>query len=120
MEEQLLNFVVHLISKRQMHGIKKLFFVPVGLPGMGKSTLAKGIREATQRNLQGGKGPLAELLSQTSAQLPQIGAKRGHSEAFPAAQEGQPNIIDGKVLPDVGFFKISYDRILGDNLNEYA
>jgi len=27
-----------------MRQVQKLFFVPVGLPGMGKSTLAKNIR----------------------------------------------------------------------------
>ena len=116
MEEQLLNFVVSLISKRQMHGIKKLFFVPVGLPGMGKSTLAKGIREATNQHLSGGKDTLTDVLSQS---MPILGAKRPHTQAFPE-NEARPNIIDGKVLPDVGFFKISYDRILGDNLNAYA
>jgi broad-specificity NMP kinase len=34
-----------------MHNITKLFFVPVGLPGMGKSTLAKNIRLSIQQNL---------------------------------------------------------------------
>ena len=35
-----------------MHRVKKLFFVPVGLPGMGKSTLAKNIRLTVEKNLQ--------------------------------------------------------------------
>jgi len=47
MEQVLLNFVVALIFQKQMYQVKKLFFVPVGLPGMGKSTLAKHLREAT-------------------------------------------------------------------------
>jgi len=34
-----------------MHNVTKLFFVPVGLPGMGKSTLAKNIRISVQQNL---------------------------------------------------------------------
>jgi tRNA uridine 5-carbamoylmethylation protein Kti12 len=34
-----------------MKHIKKLFFVPVGLPGMGKSTLAKHIKLAVEKNL---------------------------------------------------------------------
>ena len=34
-----------------MHQVKKLFFVPVGLPGMGKSTLAKNIRFSIEKNL---------------------------------------------------------------------
>ena len=29
-----------------------MFFIPVGLPGMGKSTLAKHIRLAIEKNLQ--------------------------------------------------------------------
>jgi tRNA uridine 5-carbamoylmethylation protein Kti12 len=47
-----------------MYHVKHLFFVPVGLPGMGKSTLAKHIRQATQKNLQGGKsGKFEEFCS---------------------------------------------------------
>jgi len=34
-----------------MRQVQKLFFVPVGLPGMGKSTLAKNIRLAIENNL---------------------------------------------------------------------
>ena len=34
-----------------MHHIRKLYFVPVGLPGMGKSTLAKHINISTQKHL---------------------------------------------------------------------
>lgn len=45
-----------------------------------------------------------------------VGTKRDYSDAF-----GEPslNIIDGRVMPDVDFKKISYDRILGENTNEY-
>lgn len=102
-----------------MYGVRKLFFVPVGLPGMGKSTLAKGIRKATQGHLQGGKGGLLEeCLSQKSFQETplQVAGKRGRAQAF---GEARPNIIDGQEFPDVDFEKISYDRILGDNTNAY-
>lgn len=34
-----------------MQHVKRLFFVPVGLPGMGKSTLSKHIKQAVERNL---------------------------------------------------------------------
>ena len=34
-----------------MQHIRKLFFVPVGLPGMGKSTLAKNIKNTIERHL---------------------------------------------------------------------
>lgn len=33
-----------------MHHVKKLFFVPVGLPGMGKSTLAKHLKDSLLAN----------------------------------------------------------------------
>lgn len=74
-EQTLLKFLVDLISHKSMHTAKKLFFVPVGLPGMGKSTLAKHIRQATEKSK--------------------------------------------KAQTQLSFHKVSYDRILGDNLNEY-
>ena len=43
-ESALLKFVTDLVTQKQMQTVKKIFFVPVGLPGMGKSTLAKHIR----------------------------------------------------------------------------
>ena len=91
-----------------MHSVRKLFFVPVGLPGMGKSTLAKHIRQATAKNLQGGKADYVDPSSQPLG-------KRDFCDAF----SGSPNVIDGLVLPDVDFEKISYDSILGDNTNAY-
>jgi len=36
-----------------MQHVKRLFFVPVGLPGMGKSTLSKHIKKATEKHLSG-------------------------------------------------------------------
>ena len=41
-----------MIARDDMHSVKKLFFVPVGLPGMGKSTLAKNMRLAIQTHMQ--------------------------------------------------------------------
>ena len=39
-----------------MNSVKKLFFVPVGLPGMGKSTLASHLKHAVEKNLTGKQG----------------------------------------------------------------
>jgi len=50
-ESALLKFVTDLVTQKQMQTVKKIFFVPVGLPGMGKSTLAKHIRLAAEKNL---------------------------------------------------------------------
>jgi hypothetical protein len=50
-EQELLKFVVDLVSPKEMQHIKRLFFVPVGLPGMGKSTLSKHIKLAVEKNL---------------------------------------------------------------------
>ena len=50
-EQALFKFVVDLVTPKAMHHIRKLFFVPVGLPGMGKSTLARHIDLSTQRHL---------------------------------------------------------------------
>ena len=50
-EAALLKFVTDLVTQKQMNAVKKIFFVPVGLPDMGKSTLAKHIRRATEKHL---------------------------------------------------------------------
>lgn len=50
-ESELLKFVIDLVSPKEMQHITKLFFVPVGLPGMGKSTLSKHIKQAVENNL---------------------------------------------------------------------
>ena len=48
-----LKFILDLIGRDEMRTVSKIFFVPVGLPGMGKSTLAKNIRLAVEENLSG-------------------------------------------------------------------
>ena len=50
-ELALLKFITTLLASPHMLNVKKLFFVPVGLPGMGKSTLAKHIRQTTEKHL---------------------------------------------------------------------
>ena len=50
-QEALLKFLVDLVSTEEMRSVTKLFFVPVGLPGMGKSTLAKNIRLTIEKSL---------------------------------------------------------------------
>ena len=53
-ESTLLKFVVDLITQKNMRAVNKLFFLPVGLPGMGKSTLAKHINKAVM-GIESGK-----------------------------------------------------------------
>jgi hypothetical protein len=53
-ESTLLKFVVDLIAQKNMRTVNKLFFIPVGLPGMGKSTLAKHIKLAVD-GIESGK-----------------------------------------------------------------
>lgn len=50
-QSALLKFLVALIDTTEMNHVTKLFFVPVGLPGMGKSTLAKNMRNTILKNL---------------------------------------------------------------------
>ena len=80
-----------------MNNVKKLFFVPVGLPGMGKSTLAKHIKLAAQKSHKPG-GVQSLLPEEMSPQL------SGAHSSLPT---------------NVSFEKVSYDRILGDNLSAY-
>lgn len=37
-----------LIQQQDMQTVKKIFFIPVGLPGMGKSTFAKHVRQTVE------------------------------------------------------------------------
>ena len=107
-KEALLKFVVQLISHKQMHQVKKLFFVPVGLPGMGKSTLAKHIRQAIQKNFQAGNQDSGVTL---------LSSKREVDHIF--KQSNGKNYVESNYLPQVSFKKISYDRIIGENVKEF-
>ena len=49
-----------------MNSVKKLFFVPVGLPGMGKSTLARHLKHAVEKNLTGKQGLPSVTFSKVS------------------------------------------------------
>lgn len=67
-----------------MNNVSKIYFIPVGLPGMGKSTLAKHIKQTIGKCQSNGKD------------------------------------LQASGLPKVSFAKISYDRILGENVTEYS
>lgn len=100
-EAALLKFIVNLVSPKEMKHITKLFFVPVGLPGMGKSTLAKHIRMSVENNLCDSKSkPHKQGMIPDDITL-------SLEKAF------------GKAVPNVSFAKVSYDRILGENLADY-
>ena len=98
-----------------MHHIRKLYFVPVGLPGMGKSTLAKHINISTQKHLnksavaarsmpQNSDSPYFNVEKESEKKLREFGLAEGQLES----------------MPEVDFQRISYDRILGDNTNAYG
>ena len=114
-EQALFKFVVDLLSPKSMHHIRKLYFVPVGLPGMGKSTLAKHINTSTQKHLN------------KSAVAARTGPQNVDSPYFNVEKESEKKLreygmAEGKLesMPEVDFQRISYDRILGDNTNEYG
>ena len=83
-ERHLSKFVNTLVSQQAMASVSKIYFIPVGLPGMGKSTLAKHIKQTVVKFLGSGKD------------------------------------LHAASLPQVSFAKISYDRILGENVTEYS
>ena len=105
-EAALLKFVVELVSPKEMQHIKKLFFVPVGLPGMGKSTLAKHIKLAVENNL-------SDKNLQTQKHCKQ------EDKENPANVAAYLEKAFGKTLSTVSYSKVSYDRILGENLSAY-
>jgi len=105
-ESELLKFVLDLVSPREMQHIKRLFFVPVGLPGMGKSTLSKHIKQAVDRNLSDANLIKTQKQDQN---VPLI------TERYLAdLKKGDTR------LPTVSYHKVSYDRILGENLSAYS
>ena len=104
-ERALLKFVIPFISRSDMHQVKTLFFVPVGLPGMGKSTLAKHLKLATEKYLSPAGSPGAAQLS--PAQI---------SQKLRTFLPEQKNVSS---LPSVEFKKISYDGILGEFTHAY-
>jgi len=65
-ENAIFKFITDLVQPKQMHQVKKLFFVPVGLPGMGKSTLAKHIKLAAAKHSKSG-APQSFMPSEMSA-----------------------------------------------------
>lgn len=43
----LVKFVDQLCYSKEMRKVRNLFIVPVGLPGMGKSTFSKNLKRTT-------------------------------------------------------------------------
>lgn len=41
LEDQLYSYLFHNLSKEEMSGVDKFILVPIGLPGLGKSTLSR-------------------------------------------------------------------------------
>ena len=54
-EQSLYQFVLNIFSKSEMAHIKKLIFVPIGLPGLGKSTLSRHLESTTNKFFHQGK-----------------------------------------------------------------
>lgn len=113
-----------------MRHVQKLFFVPVGLPGMGKSTLAKNIRLSIENNLScnrqntGATGQQSKPPPQTSNRTtfePRSANTDATSRKASLSASVDPSLLSlyGGQLPTVDFKKISYDRILGDQTNAY-
>ena len=48
-ETILLESILKNINSPELSNIRTFFFVPVGLPGMGKTTLSKNFRSACQK-----------------------------------------------------------------------
>jgi len=51
-EQALVKFVQDLCCSPEMLHVRNLFVVPVGLPGMGKSTFSKHLKRTTSNHFQ--------------------------------------------------------------------
>ena len=74
-----------------MRHVQKLFFVPVGLPGMGKSTLAKNIRLSVQNNLSFNQ----QNHGQKTRQAPQLGQASNLTSLAQKAEITDPSSLNG-------------------------
>ena len=90
-EQALFKFVVDLLSPQSMHHIRKLYFVPVGLPGMGKSTLAKNIRLSVQNNLSFNQ----QNHGKKTRQAPQLGQASNLTSLAQKAEITDPSSLNG-------------------------
>jgi hypothetical protein len=49
MEKALTQFVLDIFKEKELSQTTKLFFIPIGLPGTGKSTLAKHLESVSHQ-----------------------------------------------------------------------
>ena len=96
---------------------KKLFLVPVGLPGMGKSTLAKNFRKAIETH---------NLSMQQTSQIQENLTGQSMGDYM---KEAKLNFATEQLITSVAkpylpkrviFQKVSYDRILGNKVKEFS
>lgn len=92
----LLEFLVKLVTAEDMRDVTQIFFVPVGLPGMGKSTLAKNIRMTIQKSLSVESKAAS---SATSSIAPNFKLNSPTSEKYSA----EPEQIDQKLSESTKF-----------------
>ena len=96
---------------------KNLFLIPVGLPGMGKSTLAKNFKRAIERH---------NAIMQMGSQIDSDEKAKTMDDYL---KEAKLNSATAKLMTDVvqqvlpsriEFKKVSYDRILADKVQEFT
>ena len=91
LEDQLYQYLFRNLTQSEMSNVTKFFLVPIGLPGMGKTTLSRFLGSATQNN---------QMILSAPKSYPKI-----QNFSKRAVIEQQHNV-------KIDFIKISYDRIL--------
>lgn len=100
LEDQLYQYLFKNLSQTEMSNINKFFLVPIGLPGMGKSTLSRFLSATSQKYFN----KAFNQNIQENNQQPKIQNFNKRSTF------GTENIQTKPIK--IEFLKISYDRIL--------
>ena len=96
---------------------KKLFLVPVGLPGMGKSTLAKNFRKAIEKhNLMIQQVTHPEISRTVGGMDQHMKEAKLNSSTEQLISKTVKPILPKRLI----FQKVSYDRILGAKVDEFT
>lgn len=107
LQETFYNYLFETLSPEEMSRIKKFVLVPIGLPGMGKTTLSRFLHHTCQNAISVGQTDAKTGLGMTGV-------------ASKLVNQTKDSIQTTASQLKLDFRKISYDDILTRNQQEYC